>query len=423
MAYTISVHHGGGKANRGHNIREASAIKNQHHIDERGHHETWKDETEAKAYRRIFGKAQEEYNSRQKRKDRKIKSYHAEVEKNTKMHTSYECIVQIGSLRNQVDEEIERKILRQFYEEWEKRNPNMELYGAYFHCDEEGGNHLHLDYIPVAHGYKKGMETQAGLVKALEEMGYQKDGRETAQMKWQEHERQALEDICKEYGLEIDHPIRDGEKRKREHLETNLYKRAAQLKETIEALEENKQDASTLQSKIKEKEQYEEQLTYSIENKEKQLGKIRGEVKEAKDFKKERKPHIWSRDNVTIPYSEYQSLRKTVKAINSLKEAVEELEKNKEAFEEEKATIQPQMHEIEQEKKRLKRLIEAQVDYIKAEAVKEVDERFKGYGNSRNRRMEDFMEEIKFSSGRSALDVFEEKEKQLKKQISLGWER
>ena len=36
---------------------------------------------------------------------------------------------------------------------------------------DEATPHLHLDYIPVAHGYKTKMHTRNSLTKALQEMG------------------------------------------------------------------------------------------------------------------------------------------------------------------------------------------------------------------------------------------------------------
>lgn len=252
MAYTISLHHGGGVANRGHNIRKESAIKNQTHIKAPREGmdrdiEIWKDMTEAQAYEKIFGEAQKRYNEKQTRAERKIRSYHAEVEKNSNMHTSYECIVQIGSKNNQVDESIERHILRDFTRSWSARNPNLFLFGAYFHKDEEGGNHLHLDYIPVAHGYTRGLDTQAGLVKALGEMGYHKQGKLTAQTQWQQKEREYLEELCRDFGIFIEHPQRGKDI---EHLHTEVYKaektlenvleRVKSLEHTLEPLEDRK---------------------------------------------------------------------------------------------------------------------------------------------------------------------------------------
>lgn len=64
--------------------------------------------------------------------------------------------------------------MQEFVSTWQERNPNLELIGAYYHADEQGEPHIHLDYIPVAHGYKRGLETQTGLVKALQEQGFEK---------------------------------------------------------------------------------------------------------------------------------------------------------------------------------------------------------------------------------------------------------
>ena len=38
--------------------------------------------------------------------------------------------------------------------------------------------HLHLDYIPVAQGYTRGLETRNSLDKAMKQMGYQPEKRE-----------------------------------------------------------------------------------------------------------------------------------------------------------------------------------------------------------------------------------------------------
>ena len=38
--------------------------------------------------------------------------------------------------------------------------------------NEKAGDHLHLDFFGVGHGYTKGLETQVSLNKALEEIGF-----------------------------------------------------------------------------------------------------------------------------------------------------------------------------------------------------------------------------------------------------------
>ena len=61
---------------RGHNIREENFVEGKNHIDEKGFHKTYLDLGNLEqCYITVFGKALEEYNSKQTRSDRKIKNY------------------------------------------------------------------------------------------------------------------------------------------------------------------------------------------------------------------------------------------------------------------------------------------------------------------------------------------------------------
>lgn len=426
MGITISIHHAGGKANRGHNIRDERAIKNQTHIDKNRDIEIWRDETESRAYRRIFGASVKRYNEKQTREDRKIKSYLTEVKKNAKMYTSYECIVQIGNRDNQIDEQTERLILERFVKEWDTRNPNVDLYGVYYHKDEEGGRHLHLDYIPVAHGYKRGMDTQAGLAKALSEQGFVQEGGVTAQTQWQQRENQALEKICREFGLEVEHPMRDGKEKAREHLETEQYKATAQLRETIEAIEQNKEDSAYLQQKMEEKSRKVEELEQRITRKEEKLESLQGAVKEAKDLQKERKPHIWSRDKVTLDYAEYETLRKTARAVESLVEGQKQLEADKRALEEQKSQIKPELEQIAWEKRNLERRekkLEETIERCATARAKEmVSKILEKVADTYTQRLERFLQKFNIN-GISLFEKFKEEEERLHERAHRGFER
>lgn len=222
MAKTISTHNGS-TANRDHNIRNPKITDKQDHIDKslRDKNKILHDENPREAYKRIFGKALNDYNANQKRPDRIIKDYYNHICRDEKKHAVYEMIVQIGDRNDTgIDAPVERKCLKEFYEGWKKRNPHLECIGAYIHADEtEGTVHMHLDYVPVATGYKKGMSTQNGLVKALGQQGFLKDGSLTAQIKWEARENAALEQICRNHGIEIYHPMIEG----RQHLEKDAY--------------------------------------------------------------------------------------------------------------------------------------------------------------------------------------------------------
>lgn len=240
MGKTISTHNGSA-AHRGHNVRDRWAVEGQGHIDPAlsGNNLTLHDEKPREAYQRIFGEALQRYNEKQDRPERRIRDYYSHIEKDAKKNAVYEMIVQVGDRNDTgLDAPAERECLIQFYEGWKARNPNLECIGAYLHADEKDGTiHMHIDYVPVAHGYKRGMETQTGLVKALGEMGFHKQGRETAQIQWERRENEALEAICREHGIEVEHPDRQ-----EKHLDTKLYKVKKELEQAQEQLQELRDD-------------------------------------------------------------------------------------------------------------------------------------------------------------------------------------
>ena len=219
MVVRISTHNGS-KAHREHNIRKDYVVSSQDHIDtsRSSLNEIWTDEKHSQAYKRIFGQALEEYNNRQKRADRKIKDYYRHICKDEKKHPVYEMIVQVGGMNDNIPLETHKAILREFYNAFCEKNSSFECIGAYLHLDE-ATPHLHLDYIPVATGYKNGMSKQNGLVKALGQMGYTKEGKQTAQIQWEHDMNETLEKICNKYGIEVEHP-----RLKLNHLDTETYK-------------------------------------------------------------------------------------------------------------------------------------------------------------------------------------------------------
>lgn len=229
---TISTHNGSA-VRQAHNLRTKACVEKEPHINPNGIHETWQHETIREAYHRIFDNAVKRYNQKQERADRKIKDYLSEVRADERRHDCYEMI--IGIYGEEVNDDTGKKIMRDFVDNWKERNPNLEMIGAYYHADEQGKNpHVHIDYIPVAHGYKRGLDTQNGLVKAFGEMGIQKTGRITAQIQWESRENDYLERLCKEHGIDIDHPQK-GQKNIK-HLHTQEYKATQQVKAINEKL-------------------------------------------------------------------------------------------------------------------------------------------------------------------------------------------
>ena len=168
------------------------------------------------AYQQIFGSAIAEYNAKQKRKDRQVTDYLTDIKNSgNKEKQFYEIVVQIGRMEDtgvldangelSVAARDAKEILDEYARSFQERNPNLYLFNAVLHMDE-ATPHLHLDYIPVAHGYKTKMHTRNSLTKALQEMGIEPavSKNDTETMHWQQREREYLIEMCRERGLEVE---------------------------------------------------------------------------------------------------------------------------------------------------------------------------------------------------------------------------
>ena len=168
------------------------------------------------AYEKCFGQALRDYNAAQRRKDRQKDDYLKEIENSgNREKTFYENIVQIGkktdtpvadengALTEEAKAAVE--VLDRYAKTFQERNPNLYLFNCVMHLDE-ATPHLHIDYIPVAHGYKNGMETRNSLTKAFQQMGFAKavSRKQNETVAWQEREREYLTELCREQGIEIE---------------------------------------------------------------------------------------------------------------------------------------------------------------------------------------------------------------------------
>lgn len=191
---------------------------------------TYKAEPIEQAYEKCFGAEVARYNSTQKRADRRIDNYMDYI-RNSKNGEKlfYETVVQVG---NKFDcavgtenGELAKRALNDYMQDFQRRNPNLYVFNAVLHMDE-ATPHLHIDYIPLAHGYQRGLQVRNSLDKALKEQGI--DGKankkENSTHNWQEAEKTALEGFMRAYGLER------AEERglKRDHMSIDQYKAVAE---------------------------------------------------------------------------------------------------------------------------------------------------------------------------------------------------
>lgn len=169
------------------------------------------------AYDKLFSDAVVEWNKKQiahRTPERCISDYYEKIKKTEKdyraaKHTAYEMIYTIGNIDNPIDPTLAKAILKEVYDDFRKRNPNLYVVCAVIHNDETGVPHMHLTYIPVAYNCTRGLRVQVSMAKALSQQGIESASmHDTAQMRWQNRENQNLENICRMHGLDIIHPQR-----------------------------------------------------------------------------------------------------------------------------------------------------------------------------------------------------------------------
>lgn len=228
MFVTIATHMGHQTA-RQHHIRNRKVTDREGHIRQDGDHAVWLDVDPRVAYERLFGKAVARYNEQQTRDDRKIGNYYRQVCQDAKKHPVYEVIAGVYAQGGELSVKEQKLILNEYARGWAKANPNLYMVGCYWHADEAGQPHIHIDYIPWSDGYKNGPYRQTGLARALETQGHHRQGRTTAQMQWTRAENNRLEAICQAHGLQVVHPLRGKHSK---HMRTEDYKyHKAQLQE------------------------------------------------------------------------------------------------------------------------------------------------------------------------------------------------
>lgn len=244
MPKTISIH-GGTNWSRGHNIRDPRYVSEQNHIDpaRANHNVILVDIPTKEAYEQIFNEARIEYNQKQTREDRKIDDYYDKIKKDKRKNVVYELIVQVGDREDTgYDAQAEKKALLKYAQTWKTRNPNLILVGAYVHADETAGTvHMHIDYIPVAE-CNRGMRLQNSLDRALRQQGFNFTNRhKTPQTVWMESERESMQKICQELG--IDTAINQHKTNGRKHSPTKEYIAERQkLEEELKPLKEELDD-------------------------------------------------------------------------------------------------------------------------------------------------------------------------------------
>lgn len=154
-------------------------------------------------YREEFGEVLEKYNAKQKRNDRKIDDYYKHIQSSKKTSLQQEMIIQVGDMNDfncRADYENANEILLEWFKGFEERNPNLKVYNAVIHNDE-ASPHMHLNFVPVASGYKRGLEKQVSFDRAITQQDPMLDKTRPFD-DWREKEVNLLGEMLKERSIE-----------------------------------------------------------------------------------------------------------------------------------------------------------------------------------------------------------------------------
>lgn len=325
MKTTTTVHWNKETVAEEHILRDEELCSREAHIDlynEQGEsmHEILFHKELAEVYEEEFGEALSDYNAKQKRKDRQMSmaDYMKSVENDNRgkaqtkrvngkrvvnenasrqgKQLSYEITVKTGNTYRAKDEDgrtiydkndhhirleelprqLQRRIIYKYADGFQDRNPNFRLVNLCYHGDEGFYNkrnvweysedHLHIEFVPIAHGFKRGLAVQNSMNKAMLEMGF--DTPDCYEL-WAKKEQAILDEItrqeylayCEEqpdFGkthgqLTIYHPVsersRNGGKSKEE------LAREEELDESIAEVEFHKKKNNEKSAELADREQ------------------------------------------------------------------------------------------------------------------------------------------------------------------------
>lgn len=217
LSMSISFKKSTTKTNLNHNNRnftEKQKEKNNHINYDRSDVNKYLVQRDLKElYETEFTPALKEYNQKQTRTDRKIDNYFDHIKDSKKTALQQEMIIQVGDkdyYENDGDWRIGNHVLEEWFKGFQERNPNLKVYNAVIHNDE-ASPHLHLNFVPVASGYKRGLEKQVAFDKAIKQQDPTLD-KTRPFADWREKEVGLISEIMQE--LDIDRKI----------VGTNLYK-------------------------------------------------------------------------------------------------------------------------------------------------------------------------------------------------------
>lgn len=239
-----------------------------------------------KLYKAEFDEAVYNYNSKQKRADRKIINYLDKVSEDSKKNVAVEMILQMGDKEDWQNASLEDK--KKMAEVFKKglevlESKGLKIGNAVIHLDE-ASPHCHIVAVPIAYGFKTGMEKQVSAKAVLEKK------------KLYELRKELDEKLINEYNKVYDKDLVKREEKGiiDKHLDPSEYKEVKPIVDELIkvadkniVLEEIKTNLKDKEKEIKEVKERKEKLVADVETKEKEVEELKAILKEKDNIKSE----------------------------------------------------------------------------------------------------------------------------------------
>ncbi len=192
-----------GKGSINHNSRKFIADNVDH--DRTKYNIEYVNEDIQTVYHKLFDDAISKYNAKQTRNDRVINDYYEKIRTGKQEKPFHEVVVQIGNMEDMNclsdNGELAKIILHEYMLEFKNRNPNLYVFSAHLHMDEQTP-HLHIDFVPFTTGSKRGLETRVSLKQALKAQGFTGGTRsQTEWNQWVTSEKNELAKVMEKYEI------------------------------------------------------------------------------------------------------------------------------------------------------------------------------------------------------------------------------
>lgn len=231
----------------------------------------YRDEPIREVYADLFGEALAEYNAGQVEKghpERQIKDYYEHISRSKQEKPVYELIVQIGDIYDKQGPEYEaiRNALDDYCRGFQQRNPNFHVSQMITHRDEEGMDHVHIQFVPWTSGNRRGLRTKNSLSGAFAAMGFGRQGF----AEWRKSELSAVQRSMQKHGVMYEQGTGT-----HEHLSVPEYRQLQrELDHARSQISASERQLESLDAAIEQKERM-------IDAGEIRLSRLRGEVSAA----------------------------------------------------------------------------------------------------------------------------------------------